>query len=227
MNDESVVGDECHIISAQKNGPRHDPSYPSKELDGYKNLLLLCRVHHKMIDDQYETYTAEILLKKKETHEKWVAQKLTDSDKPKPLRFRRIKEKTASILTRLGTGKEVLNLIEGSDASSFDHDELETQQEVEIVGGFLEVVQDWGDIGSELGPGRRVEIAFRLSQEIKELEDLGFFVFGAREVHEITGGYGTNHLKCHTSKKRKEELDLRNQERLDEACPRRAEDLRR
>lgn len=192
MDDESVVGDECHIISPQKSGPRHDPSYPAKELDGYKNLLLLCQVHHKMIDDQYETYTAEILLKIKETHEKWVAQKLTDSDKPKPLRFRRIKENTASFLTKLGTGKEVLNLIEGSYASSLDHDELETQQEVEIVGDFLEVIRDWADIGSDLGPGRRVEIAFRLSQEIKELEDLGFFVFGEREVHEMTGGYAAN-----------------------------------
>lgn len=192
MDGESVVGDECHIISAQKNGPRHDPNYPAKELDGYKNLLLLCRVHHKMIDDQYETYTAEILLKMKETHQKWVAQKLTDSNKPKPLRFRRTKGKAAYFLTRLSTGKEILNLVEGSCGSSFDHDELETQQEVEMVGGFLEVVRDWADIGSDLGPGSRVETVFRLSQEIKELEDLGFFVFGAKEVHEMTGGYAAN-----------------------------------
>jgi len=142
-----------------------------------------------MIDDQYETYSAEILLKMKDNHEKWVAEKLTDSDKPKPLRIRRVKGRTASFLIRLTTGKEVLNLVEGSCAGSYDHDELDTQQEVETVGGFLEVVRDWVDIGSDLGPGSRVETAFKLSQTIKELEKLGFFVFGAREVHEVTGGY--------------------------------------
>jgi len=186
---ESVVGEECHIVSAQSNGPRPGLTSQDRELDSYGNLLLLCRVHHKMIDDQHETYTAEILLKIKQTHEHWVATKLADNEEPRPLRFRRPKEKTASFLVRLTTGKEVLNLVESSCAASYDHDELKTDQEVELVGGFLEVVQDWGDIGSELGSGRRTEIAFRLSQEIKELEELGFLVFGAREVHEMTGGY--------------------------------------
>jgi hypothetical protein len=145
-----------------------------------------------LIDDQHETYTAEILLRIKEAHEKWVVGKLTESDQPKPLRFRRPKEKTAPFLLKLSTGKEVLNLVEHSYASILDHDELETEQEVELVGGFLEVVRDWGDIGSELGPSSRAETAFRLSQEIKELEELGFLVFGAREVHEMTGGYATS-----------------------------------
>jgi hypothetical protein len=51
-------------------------------------------------------------------------------------------------------------------------------------------VQDWGDIGSELGPGKRVEVAFDLTQTIKELEDAGFYVFGAREIQEMSGGFG-------------------------------------
>ena len=52
QDDESVVADECHIISSQTNGPRHDLSYQSKKLDSYENVILLCRTHHKMIDDQ-------------------------------------------------------------------------------------------------------------------------------------------------------------------------------
>jgi hypothetical protein len=188
-DDESVVGDECHIVSSQKNGPRYDASYPPMEIDNYQNLVLLCRLHHKMIDDQHETHTVEILLKMKDNHEKWVTDKLTKSDKPKPLRVRRVKGKTAAFLMRLETGKELLNIVEGSCAGSYDHDELQTQQEVDIVGGFLDVVRDWVDIGSDLGPGRRVETAFQLSNTIKELDELGFFVLGAREVREVTGGY--------------------------------------
>jgi predicted restriction endonuclease len=61
LDAESVVGDECHIISEASNGPRHDPDFPIDEIDNISNLMLLCRVHHKMVDDQYDTYTAELL----------------------------------------------------------------------------------------------------------------------------------------------------------------------
>ena len=69
---------------------------------------------------------------------------------------------------------------------------METQQEVDIIGDFLEVIRDWVDIGNDLGPSSRTETAFRLSQTIKELDELGFFVFGAKEVQEMTGGYSEN-----------------------------------
>jgi hypothetical protein len=187
-DDESVVGDECHIVSRQKDGPRYDERYPQQDIDTYRNLLLLCRVHHKMIDDQHETYMAELLSAIKTNHEKWVAEKLSGSDSQKPVRIRRVKGTAVSFLVRLSTGREILNLVEGSCAGSYDHDELETQQEVDVVGDFLEVIRDWVDIGNDLGPSSRTETAFRLSQTIKELDKLGFFVFGAREVQEMTGG---------------------------------------
>ena len=39
---------------------RHAPNYPAELVDSYDNLLLLCRVHHKMVDDQPDTYTVEL-----------------------------------------------------------------------------------------------------------------------------------------------------------------------
>jgi hypothetical protein len=75
-DDESVVGDECHIVSGKPKGPRYDSEFPVDEIDSYTNLILLCRVHHKMIDDQSETFSADILRKLKENHEKWVADAL-------------------------------------------------------------------------------------------------------------------------------------------------------
>lgn len=68
-DDDSVVGDECHIVSGQTMGPRHSPEFPVEDLDGLANLILLCRVHHKMVDDQYETYTPDLLRKLKHNHE--------------------------------------------------------------------------------------------------------------------------------------------------------------
>ena len=75
-DEESIVGDECHIISGKPNGPRYFPDFPSDEIDSYSNLVLLCRVHHKMIDDQPETFTADILRQLKENHERWVRDSL-------------------------------------------------------------------------------------------------------------------------------------------------------
>lgn len=78
QDDESVIADECHIISSKPNGPRHDPSYPADKLDSYDNMILLCRTHHKMVDDQSATYTTNCLRQVKSDHEVWVSQKLRD-----------------------------------------------------------------------------------------------------------------------------------------------------
>jgi hypothetical protein len=72
-SDESVVGDECHIVSRKGEGPRYDPTYPPNRIDDVDNLLLLCRVDHKRVDDQSETYTPDVLRKLKADHEDWVA----------------------------------------------------------------------------------------------------------------------------------------------------------
>jgi|GEM_PF-378924 len=190
-DDESIVGDECHIVSGRQNGPRYDPTYEQEKLDSYENLILLCRVHHKMVDDQAETYTADILRQMKTKHENWVAERLNQCSEPKPVKIKRIKENVPAFLNRLLTGQELLNIVHGCCASSFTHDELQNQEEVDLIGGFLKVISDWIDIKSDLGPADRVRVAFDLSQSIKELEKAGFFVFGAREIQRIEGGYGT------------------------------------
>ena len=43
------IGEECHIVSSAPNGPRHESGL--KNYDSYDNLILLCRNHHKIIDD--------------------------------------------------------------------------------------------------------------------------------------------------------------------------------
>ena len=72
-----------------------------------------------------------------------------------------------------------------------DHDELKSHEEVDLVGGFFQIVHDWGDIGADLDPSHRVATGFHLTQILKELEEAGFFVFGGREVQLIEGGIQT------------------------------------
>lgn len=188
QDDESVIADECHIISSKPNGPRHDPSYPEDKLDSYDNLILLCRTHHKMVDDQSATYTTNILRQMKSNHEVWVSQKLTENEKTPPVRIRRVRQNIPPFLFRLTTGKEILDLVTNAMGYSFDHEELKSQQEVDLVGGFLQIVQDWGELSGDLETSDRVQTAFSLTESLRELEESGFFVFGGREVRILEGG---------------------------------------
>src|ERR1035437_71496 len=73
LDDPAVVGDECHIVSGKPDGPRHDPSFPPEDIDGYPNLILLCRVDHKTVDDQWRTFDVVPLTRLKDDHERKIA----------------------------------------------------------------------------------------------------------------------------------------------------------
>lgn len=188
-DDESVVGDECHIISASEKGPRHDPTYRHEKLDAFENLILLCRIHHKMVDDQEETYTPEILRRMKANHQLWVSEKLACAlHKPKPLRICRIMENVPDFLSRLTSGEQVLDLVRSSCGYSMKNDELKSQDEVDLIGGFFQTISDWGDVGDHLEPAGRVGASYDLTQDLQELEDAGFLVFGGCEIQRLEGG---------------------------------------
>lgn len=190
-DDESVVGDECHILSSKTQGPRYDPAFPGDRFNELENLILLCRVHHKMVDDQCDTYIAELLQKIKSNHEKWVSSSLNDRKEPPPVRIRRIKENIPSHLVRLTTGQDVINIIDSAMAYSFFHDEPKSESEAEIFGNFFQEAQDWGDLSHVLEPYDRVKAAYRMSEMLQELSDAGFLVFGGREIRRMEGGIGS------------------------------------
>lgn len=82
VDDESLIGDECHIIARQDGGPRGNTEpLPSDNRDTYENLLLLCKNHHKQVDDQRIFFTADKLRQIKTEHENWVKSSLNGFDK--------------------------------------------------------------------------------------------------------------------------------------------------
>ena len=124
----------------------------------------------------------------KSNHEVWISQKLAESHKQQPVRLRRVKQNIPTFLSRLTTGKEVLDFVTNAIAYSFDHEELKSQEEVDLVGGFLQVVQDWGELSADLETSDSVQTAYSLTESLQELEEAGFFVFGGREVRLLEGG---------------------------------------
>lgn len=69
-DDESIVADIAHIKGEKPKAPRYDKNMADKEKNSYSNLILLCKIHHKLIDDQLNTYPVEKLLNMKSSHEK-------------------------------------------------------------------------------------------------------------------------------------------------------------
>lgn len=72
-DDLSIVGDEAHIVAREPDGPRGVSSLTPEARDKYDNLILLCKIHHKLVDDQPGEYTVERLQHFKAHHEEHVA----------------------------------------------------------------------------------------------------------------------------------------------------------
>ena len=189
-DDESIVGDECHIVSPVLGGPRHNPEFPPEKLSDHANLLLLCKVHHKLIDDQQSEYTTCRLAKIKADHEQWVSQQLDPScSRARPLRVRQVAKNTPALLRRIRSGKELLDIVINACAFAPDYDDLRNEAEYELIAGFLQDAQDWGELGLE-SVRDRMRAARSLDEYIGELERAGFWVFGCRERHILEGGTG-------------------------------------
>jgi HNH endonuclease len=187
-DDESVVGEECHIISGRGQGPRYDGGVPEGRIDDADNLVLLCRVHHKMVDDQCETYTAGLLRNLKLNHEKWVSSSLAEQTQVPPVRIRRIKENVPPFLSRVLSGQEIMNIAGGSFGYLFDHEEPVSAAEAEMIATFLQEIQDWAGLWDEIEAGGRVKASFGLTERLRQLEEAGLWLFGAREVRRLEGG---------------------------------------
>src|SRR5438093_51528 len=70
LDESSVLSDVAHIVASKPDGPRGMYPLSLDDRDKYDNLILLCTVHHRLVDDQEHTYTVERLRQIKTDHEK-------------------------------------------------------------------------------------------------------------------------------------------------------------
>lgn len=81
-DDPTLVGENCHIVAENDGGPRADPLMSTEKRNSYANLILLCNVHHKQVDSQFNFFSVDKLLEMKRNHESWVeGQLLVDKGK--------------------------------------------------------------------------------------------------------------------------------------------------
>ncbi|WET50802.1 HNH endonuclease signature motif containing protein [Chryseobacterium indologenes] len=177
-SEEFNVGEECHIISSKKNGPRYLANL--EQYDNYENLLLLCRNHHTEIDELVDTYSEELLRYMKVNHENWVRTAIANAihdndDKAEKPRF----------LMRITSGKELLNIISEAHGYVTDYEELNDRDEAEYIGGIIQTFIDFGDICGMVEAYDKVQIGYDLQKLLDELEEKGYYVFGERDPNTI------------------------------------------
>ncbi|MDP1977645.1 HNH endonuclease [Undibacterium sp.] len=68
---QTVTGEVCHIKAQNPGGLRYDENQTAKDRHSIQNLILMCSMHHAIIDarENEKTYTTEHLLKLKTMHE--------------------------------------------------------------------------------------------------------------------------------------------------------------
>lgn len=67
----TIQGEVCHMKAASPKGFRYDTSQSQSDRHGFNNLVLMCSVHHKRIDNPANSHTVEQLQGIKATHEAW------------------------------------------------------------------------------------------------------------------------------------------------------------
>lgn len=73
VQNETVVGEVCHIKGARPGAARYDEHQSDSERHAFGNLILMCPTHHTVIDDDEESYTVARLVKLKADQEKRTA----------------------------------------------------------------------------------------------------------------------------------------------------------
>ena len=127
------IGEECHIVSSKISGPRHEEGW--ENYDTYENFILLCRNHHKTIDDinNISIYSKQRLLEIKSKHELWVKEKLSI-------------EKHFDMLPLVSIGAELTSIISGVYGIERGNDLITNKQNAEYIGSIWQTISDNGYI---------------------------------------------------------------------------------
>ena len=75
-----TAGEIAHIVGWSGKGPRSDSSLSSEHRNDYSNLLLLCRNHHREIDEDEGKYPVVVLQGWKEEDESRYRERLAKTD---------------------------------------------------------------------------------------------------------------------------------------------------
>jgi hypothetical protein len=178
-DDPSVYGEECHIVARSPGGPR---AGTIEDQDGYRNLILLCRKHHKQVDDQPVHFTVERLHQIKRDHETREAARsgpvrlIADPAKPTPKAF----------VACFGGDALWSHVVGSHSLQSLVPDGLDDAQG-DAVAELLDYLGDLLNVVSEMSNTEGRQAAKDLGDRIRQLLGLGIVV-GVRQHYQLLAG---------------------------------------
>ena len=93
-----------------------------------------------------------------------------------------------TVLARARSGEHLCNIVGGADMYQQDHEGPKSQDEVDLIGAFLQQVHDVGEIWDDIEPSHHVQWAYDLGASLADLERAGFRVFAGRVARKYQFG---------------------------------------
>jgi hypothetical protein len=186
-DDPSIFGEEAHIVARSQDGPRAG-GLPESRLDGHENLILLCREHHKQVDDQPNHFTVERLLQIKQAHKKWVAS--LGANEPRGMRLVSDPSFADSRLLKLiFTGSALWAMLRQAHQLEYALPDRMSEEDESLAVEFIDLAKDYMDIAGDLHSARdHHEAEKALGSYISSLGQRELFVGAAMRRMLLTGG---------------------------------------
>jgi HNH endonuclease len=186
-DDPSIFGEEAHIVARSSGGPRAGALSEDK-LDSHENLILLCREHHKQVDDQPNHYTIERLRAIKQAHKGWITS--LGAGEPEPMRLvpdpSFPQPKQLKIVFR---GHALWSMIKQVVAFEYALPDRLDDEDEDLIVEFLDLIKDYLDIAEDLDSVREQRDAEKtLGSYVSRLGERGFFVGASIRHMLLTGG---------------------------------------
>lgn len=180
LENDFIVGEECHIISSQRGGPRGRVQKLS-DYDVYENLILLCANDHKLIDEFPETYTFEVLSNIKTNHENWIEAAI-EKDLEE---YIKIKNKV-EFLEEITISNQIDSIVKGShfyfyDSTTVTNDDLSIE-----TNELFDNLRDYSDLYADMELATRTKCLIDYLKVIKKFNKLGIKFFGKSIIREYS-----------------------------------------
>ena len=95
------------------------------------------------------------------------------------------KKEQPRFLSRITSGKDLLEIVHNSYGYRTDYEQVETEEEAEFIGGIVQSLIDYGDISGMVEAYDRVKMGFQLNEMLKDIENKGYYLFGEKKVEDM------------------------------------------
>lgn len=115
----------------------------------------------------------------------------------KPETIAEIKKKEIVALTKINSGKKMLDIMTGCHFSFSYNDDIKDESDIDTVGGFIQNLRDWNDIWDDIEVPGQMRAVFHVDEMLRDLASSGWSVYaarmkGKRKVAGIEGTWSWN-----------------------------------